>query len=68
MLFRSKTEGLAEGREEGREKGREEGREEGKKMVIIEMAKKAIENGLANEMIRQLTGLTDNEIDNLRNT
>ena len=68
LMNAAKAEGLAEGREEGREKGREEGREEGKKMVIIEMAKKAIENGLANEMIKQFTGLTDNEIDNLRNT
>ena len=56
LMNAAKAEGLAEGREEG------------KKMVIIEMAKKAIENGLANKMIRQLTGLTDNEIDNLRNT
>lgn len=71
LMNAAKAEGLAEGREvgrkEGREEGRKEGREEGKKLGIIEMAKKAIENGLTNDLIKQFTGLTANEIDKLRN-
>jgi predicted transposase/invertase (TIGR01784 family) len=50
-----------------KEEGIKEGIEEGKKINTIEMAKKAIENGLDNEMIKTLTGFTDNEIDDLRN-
>ena len=53
---------------EGLKEGREEGIEEGRKLSIIEMVKNAIENGFKNEIIEQLTGLTDNEIDILRNT
>jgi predicted transposase/invertase (TIGR01784 family) len=64
LMNAAKAEGLAEGREEGIK----EGIEEGKKINIIEMAKKAIESGLTNEIIKQITGLTDNEIDNLRNS
>ena len=39
-----------------------------KKLSIIEIAKKAIANGLENGLIKQFTNLSDNEIDNLRNT
>jgi predicted transposase/invertase (TIGR01784 family) len=76
LMNAAKAEGLAEGREEGIKEGREEGIkegiiegiEEGKKITMLEIAKKAIENGLTNDFIKQFTGLTDNEIDNLRNS
>jgi predicted transposase/invertase (TIGR01784 family) len=45
---------------------REEGRGE-ERAKIIALVKKAIENGLSNDIIKQLTGLTDDEIDDLRN-
>jgi len=67
LMNAAKAEGLAEGRAVGREEGREEGIEEGKKSSITQMAKNAIKNGLSNDLIRQFTGLTDIEIDNLRN-
>jgi predicted transposase/invertase (TIGR01784 family) len=72
LMNAAKAEGLAEGREEGIKEGREEGIiegiEEGKKITMLEIAKKAIENGLTNDFIKQFTGLTDNEIDSLRNS
>ncbi len=49
-----------------KQEGLAEGIEEGKKISIIEMAKRAIENGLTNDLIKQFMGLTDNEINNLR--
>ena len=67
LMNAAKAEGLAEGRAVGREEGREEGIEEGKKSSITQMAKNAIKNGLSNDLIRQFTGLTDIEIDSLRN-
>ena len=67
LMNAAKAEGLAEGRAVGREEGREEGIEEGKKSSITQMAKNAIKNGLSNDLIRQFTGLTNIEIDNLRN-
>jgi predicted transposase/invertase (TIGR01784 family) len=45
---------------------REEGRGE-ERAKIIALVKKAIENGLSNDIIKQLTGLTDDEINDLRN-
>jgi predicted transposase/invertase (TIGR01784 family) len=67
LMNAAKAEGLAEGREEGIKEGREEGIkegiiegiEEGKKITMLEIAKKAIENGLTNDFIKQFTGLTD---------
>jgi predicted transposase/invertase (TIGR01784 family) len=54
LLDAAKEEGLKEGRGEERAK-------------IIALVKKAIENGLSNDIIKQLTGLTDDEINDLRN-
>jgi predicted transposase/invertase (TIGR01784 family) len=45
---------------------REEGRGE-ERAKTIALVKKAIENGLSNDIIKQLTGLTDDEINDLRN-
>jgi predicted transposase/invertase (TIGR01784 family) len=54
LLDAAKEEGLKEGRGEERAK-------------IIALVKKAIENGLSNDIIKQLTGLTEEEINDLRN-
>jgi predicted transposase/invertase (TIGR01784 family) len=54
-------EGIVKGREEGMVKGREEGRESEK----LNVARKAKSIGLSNDEIRELTGLTDEEISNL---
>ena len=44
-----------------------EGVAEGRTEEIIEMIKRAIENGLDNELIKTSTGLTEKEINDLRN-
>ncbi len=51
--------------EEAEEKGREQGREEGKNSKAIEIAKKALQQGLSVEMIAKLTGLSAQEINKL---
>lgn len=49
------------------QKGREEGREEGEKNKVVEIAKKAILKGMDNETIKDLTDLTIEEIETVRN-
>ena len=44
-----------------------EGVAEGRTEEIIEMIKRAIENGLDNELIKTSTGLTEKKINDLRN-
>jgi predicted transposase/invertase (TIGR01784 family) len=60
-----------EGKEKGREKGREEGREEGKEKGIKETLIKIIQNadtaGLSLPQIISLTGLTEDEILEIKN-
>ena len=69
ILRKGIEEGLAKGREEGREQGREEGREEG---LALGMREKALEiarqllNLLDNQTISQTTGLSLEDIQNLR--
>ena len=57
-----KAEGLAEGLEKGLEKGRPEGLAEGKKMERFDIARKALQRGLAVADVAALTGLTEDEI------
>ena len=69
------AEGLAEGRAEGRKEGRKEGLAEGRKEGLAEgraeekiaIAKAAIRMGLDNNSIAKITGLTEPEVNNLRN-
>lgn len=77
VLGTAKLEGLAEGRAEGRaegvaigkEEGRAEGRAlglaEGEKKKQVEIARNMKLVGIAGETIRQVTGLTEEEIDAL---
>ena len=62
VLDTAREEGYSEGRTEGRAEGRVEGRAEGKKEVAIAM----ISNGLTDDLIRQLTGLSPAKIATLR--
>ncbi|MEB3280645.1 MAG: Rpn family recombination-promoting nuclease/putative transposase [Lyngbya sp.] len=64
-LERGRERGLAEGRERGLAEGREEGREEGSKAKAIEIARQLL-NVLDDETISQTTGLSIEEIQNLR--
>ena len=69
VLDTYRTEGLLEGRmigrEEGREEGRKEGRKEGARNNTIAIAKEMKKMGLDISIIKQATGLTEAEIDNL---
>jgi predicted transposase/invertase (TIGR01784 family) len=58
---------LQQGFEQGREKGREEGLRKGVTETKIEMAKKALSEGLSVELIQRLTGLKPEEIGALKN-
>jgi len=55
--------GLKKGREQGLEQGREEGREE-EKLII---AKNLLEKGSTPEFVREITGLSLDEIKRLKN-
>jgi predicted transposase/invertase (TIGR01784 family) len=69
ILRKGIEEGLAQGREQGREEGREQGREEG---LALGMREKALEiarqllNVLDNQTISETTGLSVEDIQNLR--
>jgi hypothetical protein len=56
---------LAVQREEGREEGLEKGREEGEKTKALETAKNALQEGLAIELVRKITGLDLETVNNL---
>jgi len=62
----AREEGLAEGREEGLEKGREEGRAEGEKEKAKEIAKNLLLSGVEINTIVKVTGLTIQEIEELK--
>ena len=57
--------GIEQGFERGLEEGREEGREEGKKQATLETAKNLKNLGLSLDIIKQSTGLSSTEIENL---
>ena len=59
--IRSRNEGLAEGREEGLAEGREEGRTEEK----AAMARAMREKGIDTAVIAEISGLTEEQIQNL---
>jgi predicted transposase/invertase (TIGR01784 family) len=61
------AEGKEEGKAEGKEEGKAEGREEGKAEDKIEVAKNALAMGLSVEQIEKLTGMSREEIEQLRN-
>ena len=57
-----KAQGREEGRKEGREEGREEGRTEGARQKALEIARKMKEQGVPDESIIEITGLTKEEL------
>ena len=65
-----RAEGLAEGHAVGREEGMTEGRikgiSEGVKLTQLENAKKMLDDNLAIELIEKYTGLSQEEIENLK--
>jgi len=66
ILYSAKAEGKEEGLQEGLVKGKEEGIKEGVKKGKIETAKNLISLGLNIEIIRNATGLSVSEIEDLR--
>ena len=58
--------GREEGKKEGREEGRKEGKEEGRKETKRKIAKKLISKNMKTEEIMELTGLTKEEIKELK--
>ena len=66
VLDTAKEEGLKEGRREGLKEGLKEGMEKGRKEKSIEIAKKLLEAGISDEVIAASTGLSIEEIKNLR--
>lgn len=54
--------------EEGMEKGIEKGRIEGENKKTIEVVKNAIKKGMDNDIIMDLTGLSEEEIEGIRKT
>ena len=61
-----KEEGRAEGRAEGKEEGRAEGRAEGMSQRSLEIARNLLSLGLPIDQITQATGLTEEEIELLK--
>ena len=61
----AKEEGRKEGREEGRKEGRKEGREEGIRDTTLSHAKAMKAAGIATDLIAEITGLSEAEIDRL---
>ena len=57
--------GLEKGRKEGLEKGRKEGLKEGRKEGLFETARNLKSMGMTRAVIRQATGLSDEELDTL---
>ena len=58
-------EGVEKGLKEGVEKGLKEGKEKGKKQAKIEMAKKLIRLEMPIKQIKEITGLSEKELQNL---
>ncbi|MDR1924341.1 MAG: hypothetical protein LBQ66_08200 [Planctomycetaceae bacterium] len=58
--------GLEKGRNEGLKEGRNEGRKEGRLTALTEVALTALRNGISEDQIQELTGLTKKEIRKIR--
>ena len=61
----ARKEGRKEGREEGRKEGRKEGVAEGRKEEKVEIAKRMLGEGISIDLIRKVTGLSQEEIEKL---
>lgn len=65
-LAEGKREGLEEGKREGLEKGMEEGRKEGEREAKLETARKLLDKGIDIEIIADVTGLSVEELEELK--
>ena len=65
-VWTAHNDGKREGREEGIELGRQEGRQEGERKKAIETAQNLTKTGLSDEQIAQATGLSIEQIKDLR--
>ena len=63
---KGKEEGMEKGRAEGKEEGRAEGRAEGMSQRSLEIARNLLSLGLPVNQITQATGLTEEEIELLK--
>ena len=63
---KGKEEGMEKGRAEGKEEGRAEGRAEGMSQRSLEIARNLLSLGLPIDQITQATGLTEEEIELLK--
>ena len=60
-------ESAKQGREEGEKVGRVAGEKIGKKKAELEIAKKMLKKGMSIEEVKEVTGITEKEIKNLKN-
>ena len=67
MMKEARERGMQEGMREGIREGMQEGRREGRQEGIIEVAENFIKLGLGTAEISKGTGLSENEIEDLRN-
>ncbi|MBA8756829.1 MULTISPECIES: Rpn family recombination-promoting nuclease/putative transposase [Wolbachia] len=67
VLAQKLDDATAKGREEGREEGIQIGHEKGRKAEKIEVAKNSLKAGVSIDVITQITGLSIDEIQKLRN-
>ena len=58
--------GIIEGEARGKIIGREEGKKEGEKQKQIEIAKKLLQRNMSIEDIKEITGLTEEEVNKLK--
>ena len=65
ILCERYEDGFAAGIEEGRDEGREEGRVEGREEGLVMAAKNMISQGLPIDVIMQVTGLSEAELEKL---
>jgi predicted transposase YdaD len=65
VLETAKKEGRKEGRMEGRMEGRNEGLKEGLKVGILKVAMNMKKKGLDKKTIKDLTGLTDKQLEEI---
>jgi predicted transposase/invertase (TIGR01784 family) len=65
MALSDWTSGVNHARMEGLQEGRTEGREEGQEIKAIEIARKALSEGVSAEFVRKITGLDLETIKNI---
>ncbi|MDU8909395.1 transposase, partial [Wolbachia endosymbiont of Drosophila bocqueti] len=67
VLAQKLDDATEKGREEGKEEGIQIGHEKGRKAEKIEVAKNSLKAGVSIDVIAQITGLSIDEIQKLRN-